>query len=112
MPIDEDEWNEAKSSEYEPQENLKGSILDFLQNNQPSAYSTKEIAREIGVLPSEESTDSIIDTLVRSYRGYSILNDFHDALEELMDEEMVEKKTIVEEDEYGNEEESDYFRAK
>lgn len=112
MPLDKDEWEQGKESKYDPQENFQERILDFLQEHDENAYSAKEIAREFGVLPSEESTDSILDALGRSVKGYVVLQDFVEALDVLTQEGKVEQKTVLEEDDYGGERETTFYRTK
>lgn len=112
MPLDEDEWEQGGESEYDPQENLQERIFEFLQQHDSKAYSAKEIAREFGVLPNEEPTDSFLDALSRSVKGYGAIQDFVEALDVLTHEDKVEQKVVKQEDDFGETEETIYYRIK
>jgi hypothetical protein len=95
---------------------LKQKVYGFLQDQSPQAYTAKEIAREFGMMPDEQSFSiglrSILGALGKMYRGYNNLQNFVTVLDELVEEARIERRVVSETDDRGREKERTYYRVK
>lgn len=101
MPIDKQEWDEGRVKET-----LESRILTFLQKNKPKAYSKQEILQSFQRTPNWEPSDDLGDKIWKGIIAWGAVSSVENALENLIQEGKVEKRTIQQEIT-----ENEYYRA-
>lgn len=86
---------------------MESQVLAFLQKNKPQAYSAVEIAQKFNRTPRFKESDELGDTIKKAVIGGLAVRSIENALDELVKEGVVEKRTI--EEQFG---ETDYYRAR
>lgn len=96
MPVDDDEWNNGRSSDTR-----KEKVLAFLESTEDQGWSAAEIAEEIGE-GGYEGGDSLFGA-VSSALGVALVKD---DLEDLAKDGEIKKKSIT-----GQSGDTDYYRS-